>query len=167
MKLLAIATPSQLQTVLAELPISSFIAGLLVGRDTKAQAVAIQMAEILMSKLSDVFATYFVKEGVAHALERLAETNSAARARASDPGSSAAPTGTAAVTGISIAAAGRRSSSGTGPSSRSELPPPSPPITRLRSRRTSKTDTVSDQDLPAHVCTYHLQSMIFKCPLAL
>lgn len=127
-KLLALGAPSQLQAVLAELPISSFVAGLLCGRDIKAQAAAIQMAEILMAKLPQIFAGFFVKEGVAHALEQLASSlPAAAGARAA-----------AAVAAAAEEGGGRRSSSGAGPSA--DLPPPSPPITR--SRRSSKADQV-------------------------
>lgn len=135
-KLLAVASPSQLQTVLADLPISSFVAGLLTSRDTRAQAVAIQMGEILMSKLPQIFAGFFVKEGVAHALERLASAAGAGTSgRVSDPDVPVAAAGTASAAG------GRRSSSGGGPVSRSDLPPPSPPVTR--SRRSSRADSVS------------------------
>jgi E3 ubiquitin-protein ligase TRIP12 len=125
-KLLAIGSPSQLQAVLAELPISSFVAGLLCGRDIKAQAAAIQMAEILMAKLPQIFSGFFVKEGVAHALEQLAA--------ASPAGARGAAAAAAAGEG---GGSGRRSS-GAGPSA--DLPPPSPPITR--SRRSSKADQV-------------------------
>jgi E3 ubiquitin-protein ligase TRIP12 len=54
-KLIAVGSPAQLETVLADLPISSFVASLLGGRDVKAQAAAIQMAEILMAKLPNIF----------------------------------------------------------------------------------------------------------------
>lgn len=143
-KLLAIASPSQLQTVLVDLPISSFIAGLMSGRDTKAQAVAIQMAEILMSKLPAIFAGFFVKEGVAHALERLSSVPAAPAASVGLGGGAvqsgnASTVSAAAVDRVSAAAShGRRSSVGGG---RHELPPPSPPVTR--SRRSSRAEAVS------------------------
>lgn len=147
-KLLSIASSGQLQTVLADLPISSFVAGLLAGRDAKIQAVAIQMAEVLMNKLPQIFASYFVKEGVAHALERLASSAAdvGSSDRVSDPGAALVP-----VAPGSVGAGGsRRSSSGGGPASRSELPPPSPPVTR--SRRPSRADAVSGgQRQPAGV----------------
>jgi E3 ubiquitin-protein ligase TRIP12 len=126
-KLLAVSSPEQLQTVLADLPISSFVAGLLTSRDLKAQAAAIQMAEILMAKLPEVFSGFFVKEGVAHALEQLA----------AGAGEDAAGPAKAAVGAAAAAAAGEgRRPSGSGAS----LPPPSPPLTR--SRRSSKADQV-------------------------
>lgn len=122
-KLLAVGSPEQLQTVLADLPISSFVAGLLTSRDLKAQAAAIQMAEILMAKLPEVFSGFFVKEGVAHALEQLAA------------GASEEAAGLAKGGGAAAAGEGRRPS-GSG----AALPPPSPPLTR--SRRSSKADQV-------------------------
>lgn len=125
-KLLAVGSPEQLQTVLADLPISSFVAGLLTSRDLKAQAAAIQMAEILMAKLPEVFSGFFVKEGVAHALEQLA-------AGASEEAAGLAKAGGAAA--AAAAGEGRRPS-GSG----AALPPPSPPLTR--SRRSSKADQV-------------------------
>lgn len=129
-KLLAVGSPQQLQTVLADLPISSFAAGLMTSRDLKAQAAAIQMAEILMSKLPEVFSGFFVKEGVAHALEQLA-AGATDEAAGADAGAKAG----GAATAVAAAGEGRRpSGSGAG------LPPPSPPVTR--SRRSSKADQV-------------------------
>lgn len=130
-KLLAVGSPQQLQEVLADLPISSFVASLLTSRDLKAQAAAIQMAELLMAKLPQVFAGFFVKEGVAHALEQLAAT--AADGAAADGlrarSSSELPR---AASGAAAAGVEGRRPSGSGAS----LPPPSPPLTR--SRRSSK-----------------------------
>ena len=132
-KLLAVGSPQQLQTVLADLPISSFVAGLLTSRDVKAQAAAIQMAEILMTKLPQVFAGFFVKEGVAHALEQLAAE------AGGDP--AAAPAAAAAVVPDAGAQAGAAGGDGRRPSgSGAGLPPPSPPLTR--SRRSSRADQV-------------------------
>jgi E3 ubiquitin-protein ligase TRIP12 len=136
-KLLAVGSPQQLQVVLADLPISSFVAGLLTSRDLKAQAAAIQMAELLMAKLPQVFAGFFVKEGVAHALEQLAATAGDGGA-AADAAARAGNAGEQARAGAAAAVEGRRPS-GSGAS----LPPPSPPLTR--SRRTSKSDQVSRQ----------------------
>ena len=52
---------------LKDVPISSFIAGILEGADVGALNVAVSMAVVLMEKLPDVFAKHFVKEGVANA----------------------------------------------------------------------------------------------------
>jgi E3 ubiquitin-protein ligase TRIP12 len=148
-KLLAAGSVEQLEKVLAELPISSFVASLLSSRDLKAQAAAIQMAETLMAKLPHIFGAYFVKEGVAHALEQLASSPAgAAAAAAAGFGAAKAAAGerggAAAAAAAPAAAAGgagdgpRRSSSGA--AGAAGLPPPSPPVTR--SRRTSKADSV-------------------------
>jgi E3 ubiquitin-protein ligase TRIP12 len=135
-KLLAVGSPQQLQQVLENLPISSFVAGLLTSRDLKAQAAAIQIAEILMAKLPEVFAGFFVKEGVAHALEQLAAGAADSAAAAAEAGARrASQEGRAGTAAAAAAGEGRRTSgSGAG------LPPPSPPVTR--SRRSSKTDQV-------------------------
>ena len=57
---------------LGDLPISSFIAGLLTQKDMTTVAKALQLAEILMHKLPGIFSKYFLKEGVVHAVEQLA-----------------------------------------------------------------------------------------------
>lgn len=134
-RLLAAGSPKQLQVVLADLPISSFVAGLLTSRELKAQAAAMQMAEILMAKLPNVFAGFFVREGVAHALEQLAVT----AGEEAGPSGGGAGTATAAsgLRSTLFAAAFERRASGCG----SGLPPPSPPVTR--SRRSSRADQVS------------------------
>ncbi len=77
-KVLYFASPDMLQTLLVDIPISSFIASLLGARDARSTAYALQMGEILMEQLPDTFRTYFVKEGVAHAVEELASSVSAA-----------------------------------------------------------------------------------------
>ena len=43
------------RSVLASIPVSSFIAGLLVSDDPATLASALQMAQMLMDKLPDVF----------------------------------------------------------------------------------------------------------------
>jgi len=138
-KLLAVGSPQQLQQVLSDLPISSFVASLLSSRDLKAQAAAIQMAEILMDKLPQVFAGFFVKEGVAHALEQLAAA--AAAGEGGTDAAAAAAAGTAQEPRANAAAAAAGSSRRASASG-AALPPPSPPVTR--SRRSSKTDQVSN-----------------------
>jgi E3 ubiquitin-protein ligase TRIP12 len=119
-KALYFSTPAQLEAALADLPISSFIASLLGGRDAKAQAYALQMGELLMEQLPGIFAAYFVKEGVVHAVQQLAEQ----AAGGGGGGSSAA---TAAGGGAAPAAPALAGGSRDGGAS-----PPSPPVTRSR-----------------------------------
>lgn len=122
-KMLYFATPDQLECLLADLSISSFVASLLNSRDARAQAYGIQMAEILMEQLPKIFSTYFVKEGVAHALDELAAsaTTSAAAADVAAAVPSESPATAADLGGAAVSAA--------------QLPPPSPPVTRSRRSR--------------------------------
>lgn len=71
-KILLFATPDMLLTSLQDLAISSFVASLLSSKDTATVACALVMAEVLMERLPDIFTTYFLKEGVVHALDQLA-----------------------------------------------------------------------------------------------
>ena len=61
-----------LQEWLADVPISSFVATLLGSQDGPVISSAVQMAEILMQKQPKVFSSFFLKEGVAHAIDQLA-----------------------------------------------------------------------------------------------
>ncbi len=70
--MLFFSTPFELQDLLADVPISGLIASLLGAKDPMIVAYGMQAAEILMGKLPDVFATHFVKEGVAYAMDMLA-----------------------------------------------------------------------------------------------
>lgn len=51
---------------------SSFVAGLLTSGDAAITGAALQLAQLLMAKLPDLFRMHFVKEGVAHAIDKLA-----------------------------------------------------------------------------------------------
>lgn len=73
-KILHFGTSANLGEQLNDLPISSFIAGLLAQHDCNIAAKALQLAEILMHKLPKVFSKYFLKEGVVHAVKQLAAT---------------------------------------------------------------------------------------------
>jgi E3 ubiquitin-protein ligase TRIP12 len=48
------------------------VAGLLASGDPAVVAAALQLAQLLMAKLPDVFRTHFVKEGVVHEMDKLA-----------------------------------------------------------------------------------------------
>jgi E3 ubiquitin-protein ligase TRIP12 len=143
-KALYFSTPRQLEAALKDLPISSFIASLLGGRDPKAQAYALQMGELLMEQLPGIFASYFIKEGVLHAVQQLAEHGpppasggGGATPRALGGSSGGGASGSAAA---AADAAGPSGSGGAGPSTS----PPSPPVTR--SRRSSQHN-VKDEPL--------------------
>mmetsp|Transcript_34349 Transcript_34349/g.65613 ORF Transcript_34349/g.65613 Transcript_34349/m.65613 type:complete len:1886 (+) Transcript_34349:253-5910(+) len=66
--------PAQLEALLGNMAISSFLAGLISGKDSTAALMGVTLAELLMTKLPAVFARFFLKEGVVHAMDQLAAT---------------------------------------------------------------------------------------------
>src|SRR6185312_10492749 len=83
-----------LRQMLANLPISSHIASMLANADTKIRVSALQMCEVLMQKLPQVFAVYFLREGVIHQIDKLieeAERHDAAQAKAASEAKAANP----------------------------------------------------------------------------
>jgi len=72
-KLLHYSPSEVLEKVLQDLPISSFVAGLLSCQEPAVVANGLQIAEILLSKLPTTLSPYFLKEGAVHAIEQLAE----------------------------------------------------------------------------------------------
>ena len=106
-KMLYFTTPEQLQEILQELPMSCFIASLLSGRDARAQAYGLQMAEILMQQLPEVFQNFFAKEGVVYALAQLAgQASSSSPEGGEEDKKEGAATAAAAGTAAAAAAAG-------------------------------------------------------------
>ncbi|KAL2649350.1 hypothetical protein R1flu_017478 [Riccia fluitans] len=75
-KLLHFSTPEMLRSLLNESSISSFLAGVLASKDASILITALQIAEMLMQKLPDVFFKLFVKEGVVHAIDVLIASES-------------------------------------------------------------------------------------------
>lgn len=68
---------SVLHDLLQNLAISSHIASMLAAaHDLKIVVAALQMCDMLMSKLPHIFAVYFHREGVIHQIDRLIETYS-------------------------------------------------------------------------------------------
>lgn len=72
-KIIYHAPPDTLEAVLADIPISGLIAGMLASSEDVMAGKGLHLAEILMEKLPEVFAKYFMKEGVVHAMEELAK----------------------------------------------------------------------------------------------
>ena len=60
-----------LETILKQQSISSHIAAMLASCDYKIVISALQISEILMKKLPEVFSVYFYREGVVHQIETL------------------------------------------------------------------------------------------------
>ncbi len=68
------ASPAMLTVLLQDLPASSFIANLLMSKESGAICAALQLATTLLVKLPNVFVIHFIKEGVVHALRQLSTT---------------------------------------------------------------------------------------------
>ena len=65
-------SPSDLlEIILKQQSISSHIASMLASSDYKIVVSALQMGEILMKKLPQIFSVYFYREGVVHQIEIL------------------------------------------------------------------------------------------------
>ncbi|KXZ47851.1 hypothetical protein GPECTOR_32g463 [Gonium pectorale] len=104
LQLLTACPPGQLRDALRDLPLASFLASLLTGRDTATAAVALHCCELLMLQLPDVFKHVFLKEGVAHAIEQISASAAAqgagvavASAGSPLPAGAASPTARPAV----------------------------------------------------------------------
>ena len=63
-----------LATLLCHLPISSHIASMLASNDSKIVVSALQLAELCMQRLPDIFAVYFYREGVIFQIDKLIES---------------------------------------------------------------------------------------------
>ncbi|XP_030373810.1 E3 ubiquitin-protein ligase TRIP12-like isoform X6 [Scaptodrosophila lebanonensis] len=69
------ATPELLKQVLKYQLVSSHIAGMLGSNDLRIVVGALQMAEILMRQLPDIFGTHFRREGVIYQFTQLTDPN--------------------------------------------------------------------------------------------
>nr|XP_022913625.1 E3 ubiquitin-protein ligase TRIP12 isoform X2 [Onthophagus taurus] len=67
------ASPDLLKQVLKNQVVSSHIAGMMASSDLRIVVGALQMADILMTKLPDVFGVHFRREGVMHQINQLAD----------------------------------------------------------------------------------------------
>lgn len=73
LRMVYFASADLLKDVLKTQTVSSHIAGMMASSDLRIVVGAIQMAEILMEKLPDVFEVHFRREGVLHQLNLLAD----------------------------------------------------------------------------------------------
>ncbi|XP_077104413.1 E3 ubiquitin-protein ligase TRIP12 isoform X7 [Siphateles boraxobius] len=74
LRIIYFADADLLKDVLRNHAVSSHIASMLSSQDLKIVVGSLQMAEILMQKLPDVFSVYFRREGVMHQVKNLAES---------------------------------------------------------------------------------------------
>ena len=71
LRIIYYAPTDLLRSVLKNQPVSSHIAAMLASPDLRIVVGALQMAEILMQKMPDVFCVYFRREGVLHQIKKL------------------------------------------------------------------------------------------------
>ncbi|XP_045580413.1 E3 ubiquitin-protein ligase TRIP12 isoform X6 [Salmo salar] len=74
LRIIFFADAELLKDVLRNHAVSSHIASMLSSQDLKIVVGSLQMAEILMQKLPDVFSVFFRREGVMHQVKNLAES---------------------------------------------------------------------------------------------
>ncbi|NXK50436.1 TRIPC ligase, partial [Chauna torquata] len=74
LRIIYFADAELLKDVLKNHAVSSHIASMLSSQDLKIVVGALQMAEILMQKLPDIFSVYFRREGLMHQVKNLAES---------------------------------------------------------------------------------------------
>jgi len=73
LRMVYFANADLLKDVLKNQLVSSHIAGMMASNDLRIVVGALQMAEILMQKLPDVFGVHFRREGVLHQINQLAD----------------------------------------------------------------------------------------------
>ncbi|XP_071085244.1 E3 ubiquitin-protein ligase TRIP12-like isoform X2 [Haliotis cracherodii] len=73
LRMIYYASSDLLKEVLRNQPVSSHIAAMMASPDLKVVVGAIQMADILMKKLEDIFGIYFRREGVMHQIKFLSD----------------------------------------------------------------------------------------------
>ncbi|XP_041656101.1 E3 ubiquitin-protein ligase TRIP12 isoform X2 [Cheilinus undulatus] len=111
LRIIYFADAELLKDVLRNHAVSSHIASMLSSQDLKIVVGSLQMAEILMQKLPDVFSVYFRREGVMHQVKNLSESESFLVT--SPP--KACPSGTASLCTTTISTASTTSANNTTP----------------------------------------------------
>ena len=71
LRIIYFSSSELLENILKQQSISSHIASMLASADYKIVISALQISEILMKKLPDIFSVYFYREGVVHQIESL------------------------------------------------------------------------------------------------
>uniref|UniRef100_A0A0A9XLJ3 E3 ubiquitin-protein ligase n=3 Tax=Lygus hesperus TaxID=30085 RepID=A0A0A9XLJ3_LYGHE len=73
LRMVYFASPELLKEVLKAQTVSSQLAGMMASQDLRIVVSALQIAEILMQKLPDLFTIHFTREGVLHEIKQLAD----------------------------------------------------------------------------------------------
>mmetsp|Transcript_28840 Transcript_28840/g.46657 ORF Transcript_28840/g.46657 Transcript_28840/m.46657 type:complete len:2038 (+) Transcript_28840:79-6192(+) len=84
-KVLQYSNPASIESILRNVTISSFTAGLLTSHEMSVVLIGLAIAEILMSKLPDIFRFFFRKEGVVFEIDRLVSTATTSYSSPSPP----------------------------------------------------------------------------------
>eukprot|EP00124_Ichthyophonus_hoferi_P005164 Ihof_evm2s686 gene=Ihof_evmTU2s686 len=75
LKIVFHSTSDNLKTLLSPLPISTFVVSLLSSPNMAYRIAGLQLADIIMTKLHDVYADQFNREGVIHEIEQLRDSS--------------------------------------------------------------------------------------------
>lgn len=97
LRMVYFANPELLKGVLKNHIVSSHIAGMMASNDLRIIVGSIQMAEILMQKLPELFSIHFQREGVMYQVTQLTDPNNPL-CSANSPKDTASPTGPASNT---------------------------------------------------------------------
>lgn len=97
LRMVYFANPELLKGVLKNHIVSSHIAGMMASNDLRIIVGSIQMAEILMQKLPELFSVHFQREGVMYQVTQLTDPNNPL-CSANSPKDTTSPTGSASAT---------------------------------------------------------------------
>nr|XP_024215138.1 E3 ubiquitin-protein ligase TRIP12 isoform X1 [Halyomorpha halys]XP_024215139.1 E3 ubiquitin-protein ligase TRIP12 isoform X1 [Halyomorpha halys] len=149
LRMVYFASPQLLKEVLKAQMVSSHLAGMMASTDLRIVVSALQMAEILMQKLPDVFNVHFTREGVIHEIKQLADPN--------------IPIGASPSKTTPASTSPTDSTSTPGPSTAAVSPPNGTVYSRLssggnvatttHSNTTDETISVEDDDMPLSDCS--------------
>ncbi|XP_052815932.1 E3 ubiquitin-protein ligase TRIP12-like isoform X2 [Mya arenaria] len=89
-----------LQDVLKSQPVSSHIAAMMASQDLKVVVGGIQMAEVLMQKLPNIFNVFFHREGVMHQMKKLSEMDPQAVTPVKPPQPQPSPVGAGSLLSV-------------------------------------------------------------------
>lgn len=89
LKIAHFSRPDHLSNVLRPVPMASFLASILANRDQPSLVVsALQLSDLLLTKLPDDFHFFFRREGVMHEIDKLAEGTPGGEGQAAETGPS-------------------------------------------------------------------------------
>jgi len=111
LRMMYYAGPDLLNSVLPSCNVSSHVAAMMAAHDLKIVVAGIQMANILMEKLPNVFSVYFCREGVMHQIKKLCEPEAIDLSMKKSPDCTPSSAPAAVATGATAATASTSSGS--------------------------------------------------------